>query len=125
MNEQEIKNSLFICDNASCHKTKLIKVKCKKKKLKIFTNIPYKSEYNGIEFMFGYFKNIYYKFIFKNKTEQKNKIIEILDSKKIKENMGCFYLQAFENYIKFYKEVGNDFDIKNLYRCLDKKKGEI
>ena len=75
--------------------------------------------------MFGYFKNIYYKFIFKNKTEQKNKIIEILDSKKIKENMGCFYLQAFENYIKFYKEVGNDFDIKNLYRCLDKKKGEI
>ena len=34
LSEQEIKNSLFICDNASCHKTKLIKEKCKKEKIK-------------------------------------------------------------------------------------------
>ena len=95
--EQKI-NSIIILDNATCHKTKEIIENCKNKKMKFLTNIPYKSNYNGIEFCFGYFKNEYYKYIFKNKKEQKAKIIEILESNNIKENASSFFLQAFENY---------------------------
>lgn len=64
MTNEEKENSLFIYDNATCHKAKSIKKICKENKLKILTNIPYKSEFNGIEFFFGYFKNEYYKYVF-------------------------------------------------------------
>ena len=95
---EERVNSLLIFDNATCHKTSDNVEKLTKKKFKAITNIPYKSNYNGIEFCFAYFKNEYYKYILKNKTEQKKKIIEIFESKELKENIPSFYLQAYENY---------------------------
>ena len=67
MTKQEKENSLIIFDNASCHKTKKIRQICQENKLKVLTNVPYKSEYNSIEYLFGYFKNKYYKYCFKNK----------------------------------------------------------
>ena len=86
-------NSLIILDNAKVHKTNEIINKYKEKNLKILTNIPYKSNYNGIEYCFGHFKNEYYRFILKDKIEQKSKIVEILNSDAIKENIPSFLLQ--------------------------------
>ena len=119
LNEKQKINSLIIFDNATCHKTKEIIEKCKNKKLKILTNIPYKSNYNGIEFFFGFFKNEYYKFIYKNKKDQKSKIIEILESNNIKENASSFFLQVFDNYLRDIKvDEEEEKRINNLFKEL-------
>ncbi len=114
---EEKEKSLFIYDNAACHKTKSIKNICKENKLKVLTNIPYKSESNGIEFFFGYFKNEYYKYIFNNSKEQIDKIKEIFNSEQIINNIKSFYLQAFTNYLKFLNQVGNNYDINIFIFC--------
>ena len=62
--EQKSK-SLIIMDNASYHKTKEVIKVYLENKLKIITNIPYQSEFNGIEFFLVFLKicitNIYLK----------------------------------------------------------------
>ena len=103
LTDTQKRNSLIIFDNATCHKAKEIIDNCKNKNLKILTNIPYKSNYNGIEFCFAFFKNEYYKYILQDKKEQKSKIIEILESDNMKENSESFYLQVYENYLKNIK----------------------
>jgi hypothetical protein len=121
-NEQD--NSLIVFDNATCHKAKNIIKIYKKKNLKILTNIPYKSEYNGIEYCFCYFKNIYYKYFLKNKIEQIQKIKEILDSKDLQNNCKSFYLQALEKYKRFFEEEGNKNKMENIFDIINAEKDE-
>ena len=85
LSAEETENSILIYDNATCHKTSEIINKCLSKKFKVLTNIPFKSNFNGIEFLFGYFKNEDYKYILRDKKEQKEqreKIIQIIESEK-------------------------------------------
>ena len=115
LTQEQIKNSLVIFDNASCHKTKEVIEECLNKKFKIITNIPYKSEFNGIEFLFGYLKNQYYKYIFASKNEQKNKIIEIIESKEMNDNLESFYLQAYEKYLNTIREKNEKENLIDIY----------
>lgn len=68
-----------------------------------------------MEYLFGYFKNEYYKHIFNNKNEQLDKINEIFNSNETKENMECFFLQGFQKYTKFYEESGLNISINDLW----------
>ena len=102
--EQKSK-SLIIMDNASYHKTKEVIKVYLENKLKIITNIPYQSEFNGIEFFFGFFKNMYYKYLFKNKKEQLDKINELFQSKELSNNLESCYIQAFDKYIQYIKKA--------------------
>ena len=105
----------MIFDNASCDNTKEIIEECLNKKFKIISNIPYKSEFNGIEFLFGYLKNQYYKYIFASKNEQKNKIIEIIESKEMNDNLESFYLQAYEKYLNTIREKNEKENLIDIY----------
>ena len=69
-------------------------------------------ENNVIEYLFGFLKNEYYKYIFKNKEEQITKIKEIFVSNELKENMQNFFVQDLQKYAKFYEDSG--FDLGNI-----------
>ena len=71
MSEEQKLNSIIIFDNVTIHKTKDMVKLYKNKGLKILTNIPYKSEFNAIEYCFGNFKNEYYKFCLRIKMSKK------------------------------------------------------
>jgi len=110
LNEEQKRKSLIVLDNASYHKTKEVIKVYHENKLKIITNIPYQSEFNGIEFFFGFFKNMYYKYIFTNKKEQLEKIIELFQSKELSENLESCYIQAFDKYIQYIEKA----DVENI-----------
>ena len=119
-------SSLILFDNAICHKAKSIIKLYIQQKLKILTNIPYKSEYNGIEYCFCFFKNLYYKFILKNKAEQKQKIEEILYSNELKKNSKSFYLQALVQYKKFFEDEGNKNEMEDIFgKIMQKKRNKL
>ena len=122
LSDEQKKKALFVLDNASYHKTKEIIKKFNQYKFKVITNIPYKSEFNGIEFFFACFKNEYYKFIFENREEQKQKIKEIIESENIKKNIPSFYLQAYENYKKCEEEILVKLNIEELSKNIKIKK---
>ena len=67
LTDEQKRKCLIVLDNASYHKTKEIIKVYHENKLKIITNIPYQSEFNGQEYFFGFFKNMYYKYIYTNK----------------------------------------------------------
>ena len=94
----------------------------KNKGLKILTNIPYKSEFNAIEYCFGNFKNEYYKFCFKDKNEQKNKIEELINSEYLKKSLEGCYLQAYIKYRKFINSNPDKDETEILYQEIIKKK---
>lgn len=121
LTEEQIKKSIIVYDNATCHKTQEVVEKCLDKKFKVITNIPYKSEFNGIEFLFGYFKKEYYKFIFSNKNEQKKKILDIIKSQEITDNICSFYLQTYENYYNTYLKKIEKEDICEIYEKIINK----
>ena len=64
LKELKKENVLLIIDNAKYHKTEKLLKYYKTQKLKILTNIPYKSNFNGIELIFRYIKKITYTKIF-------------------------------------------------------------
>jgi transposase len=124
LNTEQKKNSLIIYDNATYHKTKDVIELCLKNNLKIITNIPYRSEYNGIEYCFGIFKNLYYKYIFKDKNEQLKKIEELLNSEKLKNNLISCYIQAFEKYSNSLNDLGTEENLNSLYSDLSEISNE-
>ena len=73
MSDEQKLNSINIFDNATIHKTKNMVKLYKNKGLKILINIPYKSEFNVIEYCFGNFKNENYKFCLADENKQKIK----------------------------------------------------
>ena len=109
------KTSLIVFDNATCHKTKEVIDMCLKNELKVLTNIPYRSEFKGIEYYFGFFKNMYYKFIFKNNNEQLIKINELLQSKELNDNIEACYIQAFNRYIQYINNMKDEENINSLF----------
>jgi hydroxypyruvate isomerase len=117
----QIKSSLIVFDNSTCHKAQEVIQNFIDKKFKIITNIPYKIEFNGIEFLFGFFKNEYYKGIHSNKKEQKKKIIELIESNEIKEKIESFYLQVYEKNLNDLLKKNKEEKVINLYEYLKNK----
>ena len=52
----------------------------------------------------------------KNKNDQKNKIIELLNSEKLNNNINSCYIQAYNKYIEYIeKKLNNGEDMKKLF----------
>ena len=106
---------MIIYDNAKCHIAKLIKKFVLDKKLKVLTNIPYYSIFNGIEYVFLNIKSKIYKMLLKNKKELKDKIKSILNGDKIKETIKKIYLSELNLYLKEIQEMKN-LDFNQIYQ---------
>ena len=62
--DKDIKNYIFVMDNAKCHLHNLhkdVKKFVTERKLKVLTNCPYLSKFNAIEFVFRAIKTNLYK----------------------------------------------------------------
>ena len=75
---------VLIIDNAAYHLTDDVKKLLLDNKMKVLTNCPYYSSFNGIEYIFRALKSNLYKNLYKNKNELKNSVIEFLLSNKNK-----------------------------------------
>lgn len=106
---------MIIYDNAKCHIAKLIKKFVLDKKLKVLTNIPYYSIFNGIEYVFLNIKSKIYKMLLKNKKELKDQIKSILNGDKIKETIKKIYLSELNLYLKEIQEMKN-LDFNQIYQ---------
>ena len=73
METREIKDSLFIMENASFHISRNVQDYLKSKNIKIITNVHYLSTFNSIELIFRSFKNITYKELYSSMKELKKK----------------------------------------------------
>jgi len=86
------------------HITKDIKEFAKKEQLKFLFNVPYKSDFNGIELIFHLIKNNIYKEIQKNMKEMTKKIIFYIDDENTNKNVIKAYLQIYEKFIEFFEK---------------------
>ena len=102
-------------DNAKNHVRKKIKKYAIKNKLKILTNIPYYSIFNGIEYVFFCKKTKLYKLLIKNRKELKQKIECILKDKQIEQSIKKIYLSELKTYLDHIKERQNE-DIEKIYK---------
>lgn len=100
----EIKTKIFVLDNATYHYSDNIKKYAQKEKLKFLFNVPYKSDFNGIELVFNLIKNHLYKEIHKNLKELTNKIVLYIDDNEINNNIIKVYKKTYEEYVKFFEE---------------------
>ena len=119
--KHDMKNYLIIMDNAKCHISKKTKKFCLKNNLKIMTNIPYYSMFNGIEYVFLNIKKKLYKLLLKNRKELKNSILEIIQDESIKETIKKIYLYELKLYLENIIER-KDEDVEAIFKMIEKKK---
>lgn len=81
------KNSYFLMDNASTHKSKLFKKYIEDTNLEVVYNAPYHSEFNPIENVFSLFRNK----LNRNETKNIDNIVKITED---------FILENHENKLK-------------------------
>ena len=94
IDDKIVKNTLFILDNAKIHITKQIQIFCKKKGLKVLFIVPYKSQYNAIEYCFNLIKlNIYNENII-TLIKLKKRIVDLINDDKINSNVNKLYKLA-------------------------------
>ena len=115
--QDNIKNYLIIFDNAKCHIAKTTKKFLIEKNLKVLTNIPYYSDFNGIEFLFLNIKSHLYKMLIKNRKELKKEIESVLNQGKMKITIRKIYLNSLKKYLKFIDENINE-NINTIYENL-------
>lgn len=108
--DNERKNTIFVMDNASYHvNSKMIEYFINNN-LKGLTICPYRSSHNMIELVFKYIKNHYYKENLKKYNEIQKFVIEILESKKLKETL----LKLFKETLDKYKQYIEKNKITNI-----------
>ena len=110
MTNEEKKNHIFIMDNLKAHLTLELFELYYNNNLKILFNIPYKSSFNMIEKVFRYIKNLTYKQIFSSQNKFVNKIIEIIESEKLKITLK----KLFKETLNIYEDFIKSNSIKNL-----------
>ena len=90
LDENERKNTVIFADNASFHFGQKVIDTYKKYKCKVLFNTPYLSEFNCIELIFRYIKNIYYKHLYNSIEQLEEHIRSIIDN--INEKLLVLYL---------------------------------
>jgi len=88
----------FLKDNASIHKSKLVKQTIRKNKIKVIYGIPYHSEYNPIEFIFSILR----KKLQESPITKLNELINIID-----------YFSKLNNEKKFTNIFKHAFELLN------------
>lgn len=113
MNEDEKKNTIIIMDNASYHLSSEVINFFKNEKLKGLTNCPYRSNFNCIELVFRFIKNIIYKNVYSRIEDLKADVDKILKSENLKKSLMHLYKETLEKYIIFIEKY-NNYELKEL-----------
>ena len=122
LSEEEKQNSVFVLDNAKYHTSDKINKFVKEKKLKFLFSIPYKSQYNCIEYAFHLMKIEIYNTMIRTKNDLKNKIILVIEDEKMNTNMSKIYAFTLEKYLNFYSEESSKYDLENIAKKFINKK---
>jgi len=91
-------------DNCSCHLTRDLFEFYHENKLKVLFNIPYMSNFNLIENVFGLLKNYSYKKLYKNYKGLMKDIPIIIDKKIKSEQLRKIYKKTLLEYYNFILE---------------------
>jgi hypothetical protein len=102
-NEEELKNYLIILDNAKFHLNKEVIKYAIDNKMKFKTNVPYYSQFNALEFVFGAIKSKIYRLLIKNQRNLEKEIKRIIEDEKFLERVKKIYLKELKIYFKFYR----------------------
>lgn len=108
--DEQIKNYLFVLDNASFHLTLNMFEIYNKKQLKVLFGVPYKSNFNMTELIFRYIKNYTYKKLYNNIELLKNDIKNIINDKKMNDTLPKLYKETLNSYFTYITKNNN----KNL-----------
>ena len=122
LSEEEKKNSVFVLDNAKYHTTDKIKKFVRENQLKFLFNIPYKSQYNCIEYAFHLMKIEINNTMIRTKKDLKNKIVSVIEDKKINSSMSKIYGYTLEKYLNFYEDKSSNFELESIAKGFLKKK---
>lgn len=110
INDEEKNKIMIVYDNATYHVSNDVIQFFKNNKIKGITNCPYRSNFNMIELVFRYIKNIVYKNIYSKMDDLKNDVINILESENLRKSLVNLYKETIEKYIIFIQK-NNDFDL--------------
>lgn len=113
MQNDEKQNSIIIFDNATYHLTNDVIQFFKEKKLKGLTICPYRSNFNSIELVFRYVKNIIYKNVYNKMEDLKNDVDKILNSNNLKNSLINLFKETIQQYILFIQNHDN-IDLSNF-----------
>ena len=114
LSEEEKNKTLIIYDNATYHLTKDIISFFKENQIKGLTICPYCNNFNTIELVFRYVKNIIYKNIYERIGDLKADVDKILDGENIKSSLINLYKEKLLQYVVFIQNYNSkDLNIIN------------
>ena len=122
LNKNEIQNCVFVLDNAKYHITDKIKKFAKENQLKFLFTIPYKSQFNCIEYAFNLMKIDIHNTMITTKKELEKKIIELIDDETINSKIRKIYIYTLEKYLKFLLEDSLEYNVEEIGKKLLNKK---
>jgi transposase len=123
MNKNEIKNSVFVLDNATYHATNDIKKFAKQNQLKFLFTIPYKSQFNCIEYAFNLMKIDIHNTMINTKKELEKKIVDLIEDERINSKIRNIYAYTLEKYLNFLLEGCRKYNIEEIgKKFLNKKR---
>lgn len=99
--KDEQEKLIIIMDNATYHLSNPIIDFFKTNKIKGLTICPYKSEFNMIELVFRFIKNIIYKNIYNNIKDLEIEVTQILNSQNLKNSLINLYRETLMQYLIF------------------------
>lgn len=122
IDDNKIKNTIIILDNAKIHITENVKQFCKQKHLKFLFIVPYKSQYNAIEYCFNLMKNNIYNENITTIKKLKKRLEELINDEKISTDVRKLYKLALEEYLGFLKENKGKHNFNDIYNDILNKK---
>ena len=108
LNEEEKNNSLFILDNCTSHLTAESFKLYDKEKIKVLYTVPYRSNFNMIEYTFRAIKNITYKKLFSSIDELKTELVIIINDEAFNKRLKLLYKEVLLNYLDFINKYKNE-----------------
>lgn len=100
------KNTVIFADNASFHFGQKVMDTYKKYKCKVLFNTPYLSEFNCIELLFRYIKNIYYKHLYNSIEQLEEHVRSIIDNINEK-TISSLFIETLTQYIRYFNKNSN------------------
>lgn len=125
IDDKTLKRTLFILDNAKIHLTKNIQNFCSKKKLKFLFIVPYKSQYNAIEYCFNLIKSNIYNENITTLKQMQSRIEELINDEKINSDVNKIYKLTLEEYLSFLINKKGQYNFMDMCTSLLNKKRKM
>ena len=98
LNEKSIADGLVVMDNCSIHLTKTLQDFYKEQNLKVLTIVPYCSEFNAIELLFGFLKQKIYKNVFSSIRKLNTFVEDQLEENATNEIINKIFIKTLITY---------------------------